>query len=205
MTLLNEIVKNENVYLDQLAQITEQVDIWLKEISKEKRLGLKPMDQMLAELPDPYNTAQGSRPEDTVEFTPTPGFEKPKSDTSSSSSNSSRIHLIYNPSTGEIEKTLKTPILSRPPAEYMEATAEQIEGTLKHLEKMNPKLADQLVKGRMSVWIPRAAAKVEPSSVKHLGLNPKLDVESHGDTNIAKMSPEKMAKMHAAADKMELA
>lgn len=202
MTLLNEIVKSENGYLDQLAQIAEQIDIWLKDISKEKRLGLKPMDQMLAELPDPYNnTGPDIHSDDTVEFKPTSGVGAPKPD--KLNNELSRIHLIYNPSSGEIEKTLKTPIRSRPPAEYTEANAGQIQGALKHLEKMNPKLADLLVDGRMNVWIPRTAAKSEPSSVKHLGLSTNSNIESKGNTNIAKMSPAQMAKMHAAANRMK--
>lgn len=210
MKLLNEIVKSENTYLDCLAQIAEQVDVWLKDLSKEKRLGLKPIDQMIAET-DPYNTADTSRgvqPDDTVEFTPTPGAPEPESNSEQPNSNRSeamRIHLVYNPSTNEIEKTLKTPMRSRPPAEYMEANADQISGALKHLEKMNPKLADLLVSGRMSVWIPRAASKPGPSSVKHLGLNTNPNIEMRGQTNVAKMSPEKLATAQAAANKMKVA
>lgn len=207
MKLLNEIVKTENAYLDRLAQIQEQVDLWMKEISKEKRLGLKPMDQMIAEA-DPYNSADkpaGDPASDSVEFTPTAGVAKPEQPPHVQGQQASRIHLIYNPATGEIEGTTKTPMLSRPPAQYMEANAEQVSGALKHLEKMNPKLADLLVSGRMSVWIPRAAANAGPSSVKHLGLNTNPNIETRGNTNTMKMSPEKLAAAQAAASKMKVA
>ncbi len=210
MKLLNEIVKSENVYLDQLAQIQEQVEIWLNEIAREKRLGLKPIDQMVAEAGDPYNSADktgGRQPDDTLEFTPTEGpIAKPENIKATSGSfDASRIHLIYNPQTGEIEKTVKTPMRSRPPADYMEANADQVQGALKHLETMNPKLADLLVAGRMSVWIPRAAAKAGPSSVKHLGLNTNPNIESKGNSNKMKMSDEDLARAQTAANKMKLA
>ncbi|MDE1830459.1 MAG: hypothetical protein KGI25_09070 [Thaumarchaeota archaeon] len=208
MKLLNEIVKSENTYLDRLAQIEEQVSIWMKQIATEKRLGLKPIDLMIAES-DPYNTADrtNTRPDDTVEFTPTSEpIEKPTNiQASSGTFSATRIHLIYNPATGEIEKTLKTPIRSRPPADYMEANADQVAGALRHLEKMNPKLADLLVSGRMSVWIPRAAAKAGPTSVKHLGLNTNPNIESRGNSNVAKMSPEDLERAQAAASKMKIA
>lgn len=207
MKLLNEIVKTENTYFDCIAQIAEQVNIWLKDLSKEKRLGLKTMDQMIAET-DPYNSvdaAKGAQPEDTVEFTPTSNSENSETDEPSapSSNEAMRIHLVYNPATEEIEKTLKTPMRSRPPAEYMEANADQVNGALKHLEKMNPKLADLLVSGRMSIWIPRAAAKSGPSSVKHLGLNTNPNIEMRGQTNVVKMSPDQLTSARSAADKMK--
>lgn len=206
MNLLNEIVKTENAYLDRLAQIQEQVEIWMKEMSKEKRLGLKPMDQMIAEA-DPYNSAEkpAAEPNDTVEFTPTAGVAKPEQPPHAQNAQPQRIHLIYNPTTGEVEGTTKTPMLSRPPAQYIEANADQVQGALKHLEKMNPKLANMLVSGRMSVWIPRAASNLGPSSVKHLGLNTNPNIESRGNANTMKMSPEKLAAAHAAANKMKVA
>ena len=210
MNLLNEIVTKENTYLDCLEQIAEQVDLWIKEISKEKRLGLKPIDQMIAEA-DPYNNQErpsGVQPDDTVEFTPTAGAKNPQAGSGQSVSGSTeamRIHLIYNPATGQIEKTMRTPIRSRPPAEYIEANAQQVQGALKHLEKMNPKLADLLVNGRMNVWIPRAAANAGPSSVKHLGLNTNPNIESRGNSNTSTMSPQNLANAQAAANKMRVA
>lgn len=206
MKLLNDIVKERNEYSDRLEQIAEQVDVWLKEISKEKRLGLKPMDQLIAEA-DPYNNpgkiASATGGNDTVEFTPTSEpVQKPVQSPSSGNTEPMRVHLIYNPATGEIEKTLKTPMRSRPPAEYIEATADQVSGALKHLEKMNPHLADMLVSGRMNVWIPRAAANMGPSSVKHLGLGP---IETKGNTNKMNLSPEQLAQARAAANKMRVA
>lgn len=207
MKLLNTIVKKENEYLDRFAQIQEQVDIWMKEISAEKRLGLKPMDQMVAEA-DPYNSAEKPQVDpanDTVEFTPTAGVAKPEQPPHVQGQSASRIHLIYNPTTGEIEGTTKTPMLSRPPAQYIEANADQVQGALKHLEKMNPKLADMLVDGRMSVWIPRAAANAGPSSVKHLGLNTNPNIQTRGNTNVSTMSPDKLAAAQAAANNMKVA
>lgn len=205
MKLLNSIVKERNEYADHLVQIAEQVDVWLNDLSKEKRLGLKPMDQLLAEV-DPYNTANNSAApasDDTVEFTPTKEpVAKPEQVPSAGNTEPMRIHLIYNPATGEIEKTVKTTMRSRPPAEYMEATAEQVSGALKHLEKMNPHLADLLVSGRMSVWIPRATANMGPSSVKHIGLGP---VTSKGNSNKMTLSPDQLASARAAANKMKIA
>lgn len=207
MKLLNTIVKERNVYADRLEQIAEQVDVWLNDISKEKRLGLKPMDQLITEA-DPYNTADknsptGSTDNDTVEFTPTnEPIEKPVQTPSAGNTEPMRVHLIYDPATGEIVKTLKTPMRSRPPAEYMEATADQVSGALRHLEKMNPHLADLLVSGRMNVWIPRAKSNMGPSSVKHLGLAP---VETRGNSNKMTLSPEQLAAARAAAGKMKVA
>lgn len=208
MKLLNDIVKDRANYADRLQQIAEQVDTWHKEISREKRLGLKPLDQMINEA-DPYNNpgaAGPGRPQpasDTVEFTPSSErSEKPEQPPHVGSAPSARIHLIYNPTSGEIERVVKTPMRSRPPAEFIEATAEQVTGALKHLEKMNPHLADLLVNGRMSVWIPRKNAEAGPSSVKHLGLQ---STGTGQEKNVRNMSPEDLAKAHYAAQNMKLA
>lgn len=207
MKLLNEIAKERNTYADRLQQILEQSKIWLNEISGEKRLGLKPMDQMVAEA-DPYNSADSrtnrgtSQENDTVEFTPQPNAEKPVQPEPRPSAEPTRVHLIYDPKSGEIIKTLKTPLRSRPPADFIEANAEQVNGALKHLEKLNPELADMLVSGRMNVWIPRAAMASNPTSVKHIGLGP---VTSRGNSNQMHLSPDQLAAATQAAGKMKIA
>lgn len=205
MKLLNDIVKDRADYADRLQQIAEKADAWLEAISKEKRLGLKPIDQMLNEI-DPYNTwgkkSIGSDVDDSVEFTPSSApIEKPVQGPQADRA-VMRIHLIYNPASGEVQKVIKTPMRSRPPAEYMEANADQVSGALKHLEKLNPHLADLLVRGKMSVWIPRKEAAVEPSSVKHLGLQTNAPGQ---DKNVRNLSPTDLAKAHHAASRMSLA
>lgn len=209
MQLLNDFVKTENLYLNRLSQIQERVEIWIKQISEQKRIGLPLISQLITEK-DPYNTADAgtySEPEDTVEFKPSSEpIAKPENHQpiSGGMNERLRLHLIYNPKTGEIESSIKTPALSRPPSQYIEANADQISGAIKHLEKLNPKLADLLVAGRMSVWIPRSIGNIGPSNVKHLGLNTNPKIHSRGNSNVANMSDHDLAKARDAANQMKI-
>lgn len=195
MKLLKEISSTQVAYTNRLEKISEKVTQWLEKISEEKRLGLPTMDVIVEAGGDPYNSANRQAPpkNNSVNFSPQPNVERPVINQQVGAQK--RIHLVYDPSSGKIEKALKTPMTSRPSSEYIEANAQQVHDALTHLERTSPKLADLLVNGSLSIWIPRSAAQ-QNSSPQQSGTC---------GTNIMKMSPDRLAQAQAAAGKMSLA
>jgi hypothetical protein len=203
MKLLKSVNYFAESYQKKLVRMNERTNLWMTEISKEKRIGLSednPYDN------NPLgNNRLSPQKDDSIDFQPQDNIEPPtQSDAHNRRGPTVRIHLVYNPGEGKIEKVIKTPIRSRPPAEYMEATADQVRGALKHLNNINPELAQKLVRGDMSVWIPRAHASSMPSNVKHLGLSSDGNHNGSG-TNKVEMSPERLANAHKAASQMSFA
>jgi hypothetical protein len=89
------------------------------------------------------------------------------------SSTARRIHVIYDPSSGRVEKVSKTSILSRPPSEYTEANASQVSDVLRYLERISPRMADALVNGDVNIWVPRNLSSIDKQragSIRQLGL-----------------------------------
>lgn len=205
MKLLKEISGEMVAYSKRLEKIAEKANEWLGQISEEKRLGLSTIDKILEANGDPYNSAdqnnwknrQPPQQNDSIDFTPQPNVQRP---VLNKNTTPKRIHLIYDPSSGEIQKVVKTPMMSRPPAEYTEANAQQVNDALKHLERINPKLADLLVNGSMSIWIPR-----NPTSQQGNVQSLKLTSAGGGATNKVDMTPDRLANAQSAAGKMSLA
>ena len=130
MKLIGEINKSTSLYERKVHRMSKQIALWIAEAKQENRLGLLPIDVIMESNDDQsqqHNTSPLAR----------------------------RIHIIYDPNTGQIEKVTKTSILSRPPSEYTEANASQMQHVMGELERISPKMADALVNGDVNVWVPR--------------------------------------------------
>ena len=196
--LLKEISGDTSAYQKRLGKIAKKINEWALEIHEEKRLGLRPMEQLIGEAGyDPYNSAnnqnQRGGQNDSIDFSPQPDVQRPVID---QNTRPKRMHIVYDPSSGEVSKAIKTGLMSRPPADYMEANAQQVQDALKHLESMNPKLADLLVSGSLSIWVPR---NTKAPSGGPMGLEGGSGPGGH---NVRNMSPDQMAHAQSAADRM---
>ncbi len=192
MSLLKSICEDINSYKAFLETILEKVEKFEDEISNEKRLGLT------LEAPDYY---QQHKPEqDVVDFeAPTGQVAKPQQPQQlgpQGGPKNARIHIIYDPSTGRIQDAQQTSMFQRPSTDFTEANADQLDAAIKHLNKLNPALADKIVNGTMAVWIPRVQRNPNASKMANM---------QHGGATKRELSPEQLAQARAAANKMSLA
>jgi len=199
LKLLREVSSETSAYQKRLERIHSKILEWSTQIFEEKRLGLSAMDQIVMEAGfDPYNSAnpaQGPQQNDTMDFEPQQNVARP---VINKNTQPKRMHIIYDPTQGEVSKAIKTGLVSRPPPEYIEANAQQVHDALKHLEQMNPKLADLLTSGHLSVWVPRNATAVK---------RPPMGLEGGsgpGGMNTRHMSDDQLAQARSAADNLSL-
>lgn len=201
MKLMKEIAKEIGTYKTFLESLVEKSDGFQKEINEEKRLGIQPTfeaDYYQRDTRSDSTIPAQVRGDDTVNFKPQGPVEKPVQHPNANRV-PQRIHLIYDPQKGKVMDAMKTDMRARPPAEYMEANAEQVQGAMRHIEGLNPKLAELLQSGKANIWIPRVAAQTgqqEPIAAQGTGT---------GGTTIMKMDPERLKKAQAAAGEMSLA
>ncbi len=194
MALLKQLSKEIKSYNAFVQTILEKIEKFEEELKLEKRLGLSEADYYQNDTPGAAGKA-GPRPTDTVQFQPTK--EPIAEPTQHPNEKPSRIHLVYNPSTGRVEDAIKTGPWGRPPSEYMEANADQLAGALKHIERNSPDIAQKIVSGQLSVWIPRSVPQAGKSSM----LEPK---SAQAGPNKMQLTPAGLAHARATADKMQL-
>ncbi len=194
MSLLKSICEDINSYKAFLETILEKVERFEIEISNEKRLGLT------LEAPDYYHQDKANK--DVVDFqAPTEPVAKPQQKPEpqlgpQGGPPKARIHIVYDPSTGRIQDAQQTSMFQRPSTDFVEANADQLDAAIKHLNRINPQLADKIVNGTMAVWIPRVVKN--PNAAK-------MATMQHGGMNKKELSPEQLANARTAASKMSLA
>lgn len=191
MDLLKQITEDIKSYHTFFHSILEKIEQFEQEISSEKRLGLYEAPYYVQDKPR-------SASSDTVDFkAPTEPVAAPVQHPNADRS-PQRIHLIYDPAQAKVINAIKTDTRSRPPAEYIEASAQQVEDAMKHIQSFSPETAQKLKSGQINIWIPRSQAQPGGTNA--------LQSTGMGGSNVTKqMSPDRLASAQQAADKMTLA
>lgn len=193
MSLLQQINKDVKKYKAYLNRINERLEKGIIAVKEERRLGI-------AEAQDYYHQdRQHGGVSDTVEFEPTEGPIAAPIQHPSEERARRRFHVIYDPSTGKISDLRQTKPFERIPSEFVQPNAQQMHDVMKHLEKMDPRLADRLVSGILDIWIPRTQAA--PGHASTLAAH----TASTGGMTRREMSPDQLAAARQAASKMTLA
>lgn len=201
MKLLKQLSEDVNAYKSHLNSVYKALKKAINEVKEERRLGL-------AEARDYFtqDRANGGNA-DTINFEPTQGpatatkqpIAAPQQHAAANPNANKRFHLIFDPSTGKISEMRATKPFEKVPAEFVQPNADQMHAVLKHLESMDPRLADKLVNGTLDIWIPRTAAA--PAHASTLAAH----TASTGGMNRREMSPEQLAAARNAANNMSLA
>jgi hypothetical protein len=194
MSLMKQVSEDIQAYKAFVQTIVEKIEKIEDELNQEKRIGI---DEVF-EAHDYYMQDKGPKQaaDDSVDFQNPGAVEKPVQHPGEQRVRAQRMHLIYDPKQGKVIDTVKTGIQSRPPAEYIEANADQVANAMKHIEGMSPEIADRIKKGTISIWIPRSQA--QPISLANQASNT-------GGTNKIEMDPNRLATAQAAANKMSFA
>ncbi len=194
MTLLEQLNTKVNKYKAYLNNINEKLDRGIAKVSQERRLGI-------AEARDYYvQDRQHGGASDVVEFEPTnEPIAAPVQHPREERRAEKRFHVIYNPSTGKVSGIRQTKPFERIPPEFIQPNAQQMHDVMKHLETMDPRLADKLVSGVLDIWIPRI--QTEPGHASTLAAH----TASTGGMRKHEISPDQLAAARAAANKMSFA
>lgn len=196
MGLLQDICAEINEYKAFVATLADKADRIQEELAGEKRLGLFEMD--------PYNSTgkaaalTGAEPaRDVVDFVDPGHVERPVQHPNANKQPTQRLAAVYDPAKGRVIDVLKANPQGRPEGDFIEANADQFDVALKHLNKINPKLADMLMSGAISVWIPRGQHIPQHSSM--------LSQPQGTGTRRVELDPKRLAAAQQAAAQMTLA
>lgn len=191
MNLLKQISEDITTYRAFVHSLVEKIEEYEREISNENRLGLLEAPYFIQDK-NPNN--QGNN--DTINFqAPTEPVAAPVQHPNASNA-LQRIHLIYDPAKGKVVNAIKTDPRARPPAEYIEASAQQVADAMKHIESFSPETAQKLKSGQVNIWIPRAQAQSSADRLQSTGTGP--------DKVKMQMSPDRLAAAQKAASQMSL-
>lgn len=197
MSLMKQIAEEINAYKTFVGTIVEKIEQFEDEISKEKRLGLT------LEASDYYQNGNQQK-NDTVDFQPQANVAKPQPTTEppkgpgdeEQQKPGARIQLMYNPTTGKVENAVKAHGSNPPAPDYMQPDTEQLHAAIQKLNMIDKRLADKIVSGEVSLWIPK-----NPQAPKQSGMMKPVGQ----DANKIQMDPSRLAQAQSAASKMSLA
>jgi hypothetical protein len=193
MDLLKQISEDINNYQQFFTRIVKKIAVFEQEISQENRLGL---------METPYYTQDKAQHipgevtrADTVDFKASDEPVAAPVQHPNAARAPQRIHLIYDPAQGKVVNVVKTDTRSRPPADFVEASQQQIADAMKHIQNLSPETAQKIKAGLINIWIPRSQHKpVGTDRLQSTGTGPGM--------NTMNINPSQLSAARQAADKM---
>lgn len=149
MSLMKQICEEVNSYKAFLGTIVDKIEQFQDEISTEKCLGLT------LEASDYYQNGNQQEP-----------------NAQSQQGMSARIQLMYNPETGKVEQAVKAHGSNPPSPDYIQPSTQQLEEVIKRIDSMDKRLADKIVSGEVSVWVPKNSQTAPQSNTQQSSMDP---------------------------------
>jgi len=195
MDLLKQISEDIKAYHTSVHALVEKIEEIEAVLAQEKRLGLRETAYY-----QNGNQAAG-KPGDTLDFQAQPDVAKPQPIEGppkgmGGNKMGGRIQLMYNPATGRVEDAKQAHGMAPPAEGYIQASAQQLQDALKHIEGIDKELADKIMAGQVQVFVPQ-----NPNAPKQ---TPKVTSQP-GGMNRMEMDPERLAAAQKAASGMSLA